>query len=179
MQLHRLVLAALLPVAVLACGGARAGSSETPPRVREDRERVEAVEERTNEALISELSRGVWGWPDGAGSCDSNPHAISFSDDRSAMHITSAHATELVGSSDRTSTYDITFFGDDVVRGQIRGETRRTPAGKLVAWDLQLLAEGAYCWHRTDWPAGHCTRTLRRCPGLDTLPTDRADPTQP
>ena len=50
------------------------------------------------------------------------------------------------------------------LRMAIEGETRMTPTGELVVWDLVLLSPDRYCWHRTDWPHGGCTKAIVRCP---------------
>lgn len=175
--------AVLLSLACAACGGAPPPDIRSTQSVEPATGRVEApalreepipsqppvrAEAEDEGALLSELSTGVWGWPEGPNTCQSNPHSISFSDDRSVMRIT--RAQPLPGGDERTTVYDIEYIGNTVVRGRIPGEMRRTPAGKPVVWDLQLLARGAYCWHRTDWNPGDCTATIRRCPGIDRLP---------
>jgi len=50
------------------------------------------------------------------------------------------------------------------LRMAIEGETRKTPAGDLVVWEVVMLSPDRYCWHRTDWPEGGCTAAIERCP---------------
>lgn len=50
------------------------------------------------------------------------------------------------------------------IRGFITDETRKTPDGRLVVWDLVLTSRNSYAWHRTDWAPGSYTAELRRCP---------------
>ena len=49
------------------------------------------------------------------------------------------------------------------VRGFMLGETRRTPAGELVVWELVLFSPTSYRWHRTDWPETGFTPEVIRC----------------
>jgi hypothetical protein len=50
------------------------------------------------------------------------------------------------------------------LRMVIEGETRKTAAGEPVVWDLVLLSNDQFCWHRTDWSPGACTKAIVRCP---------------
>ncbi len=45
----------------------------------------------------------------------------------------------------------------------IVGETRLTDAGEPVVWDLVLKSEDSFCWDRTDWEQGGCTKNNARC----------------
>ena len=165
------MIAAVISLGCAACGGSqpahRAPAQPEPPRV-EALPAQRPIEAEQEPALVGELSTGTWGWPEGTSSCEANPHSISFSDDRTVMEI--RRAQPLASTGETTTVYDIEHIGHDVVRGRIRGETRRTPGGKLVVWDLRLVAPGAYCWHRTDWDTGGCTDIIRRCAGIERLP---------
>jgi hypothetical protein len=70
----------------------------------------------------------------------------------------------------RVAEYDIQEVSRRHVRGRIRGETRRTDAGEPVVWDLVLTSRDEYRWHRTDWPPGSDTKSVRRCPATPALP---------
>lgn len=45
----------------------------------------------------------------------------------------------------------------------LTGERRLDPSGKPVTWDLIILHQDEYCWHRNDWPEGGCTKPIERC----------------
>jgi hypothetical protein len=147
---------------IVACGG-NAPTAEVAPITAPEAEPPPDPPPRENAELFATLERGSWGWVDDDG-CETNPHVIRFSDDRRVMELTHRERFEPEeGPGPEVVTYDVEFVGDDYVRGRIRGEQRRTDDGKLVAWDLVLVAEAEYCWRRTDWGRG-CTRPIQRCP---------------
>ncbi len=115
-------------------------------------------------ASIFSVLPGIWGWEEqGVGTCSANPHAITFSDDRRVMFL--RHTKPLkrhTGAETMVLLYRI-LDADPHLRMALDGETRTTPAGALVEWDLIMLSPDRYCWHRTDWPAGHCTAAVVRC----------------
>jgi hypothetical protein len=42
-------------------------------------------------------------------------------------------------------------------------EKRTTASGDPAVWDLVMVSNDQYCWHRTDWPPGACTPRNERC----------------
>jgi hypothetical protein len=119
---------------------------------------------RHADASIFSVLPGIWGWEaDGAGTCSANPHAITFSNDRSVMFLRTAKTFERhTGAETSVVLYRI-LDSDPHLRLALDGETRTTPTGALVEWDLIMLSLDRYCWHRTDWPAGSCTAAIVRC----------------
>ena len=107
---------------------------------------------------------GTWGWTTDSGlECHENPHDLSFSDDKSSMLL--AFHQPLKNPSEKaeqTVRYRILATAPHL-RMKIEGETRTTPTGELVVWDLVLLSRNKYCWHRTDWRRGACTASNERC----------------
>lgn len=67
------------------------------------------------------------------------------------------------GSIGDRAEYEVIAYTPDSIRLFLVGETRRTSAGELVLWDLVLVSADAYCWHRSDWPQGGCTKRIVRC----------------
>lgn len=67
------------------------------------------------------------------------------------------------GTEHRVAEYEIREHARNRIRGFIRGETRRTPDGELVVWDLVLSSPNTYRWHRTDWPWDGYTKEVLRC----------------
>lgn len=114
---------------------------------------------------IFTVASGTWDWGDDEENfCSGNPHTIAFSADRQVMTITHrAPWTDTTGVEHRATVYDIHEHTRGLIRGQIRGETRRTDAGDPVVWDLVLFSADEYRWHRTDWPTGRYTKGVFRC----------------
>ncbi len=104
---------------------------------------------------------GTWRWDNRPKDCQDDPHTISFTPDHSQMILSYRPTKE---DTLREYTYDIVATGPQVIRGRIRDETRRDSTGALVVWDLVLLNDSTYCWHRADWPTDGCTRSNVRCP---------------
>jgi hypothetical protein len=115
------------------------------------------------------VAAGTWDWEDADGFCESNPHTIAFSPDRSLMTLTYAEGwADSTGMVHPGAEYEVQGQSRRHVRGSMRGETRRTDAGDLVVWDLVLTSPDTspdtYRWHRTDWRSGELTKEVRRCP---------------
>ena len=108
---------------------------------------------------------GTWAWTTENTNCATDPHTITFTPDREQMIITAAHPYRRAdGKLDSVAVYDIQAHTGGWIRGAIRGETRLTPDGRPVVWDLVLQSPDRYVWHRTDWLPGAHTRAIRRCP---------------
>ena len=106
---------------------------------------------------------GEWGWS-GSDDCGSSPERIRFSEDRNTMFLSHAPA-RADGSREphRTVTYDIVGRTGNRLGMALEGETGLDDSGKPVTWDLVLLGSSEYCWHRSDWPASGCTKSIVRC----------------
>ena len=111
---------------------------------------------------IREVLVGNWQWK--GIPCDEAP-SYSFSNDGAFMYVRSERGMKM-GDASKSYT-DVTYMildeSSHVLRTQIDGEDRRTERGDIVVWDLVMLSQNGFCWHRTDWPAGSCTKVLRRC----------------
>ena len=112
---------------------------------------------------VFEIAAGTWGWTTGRNTCRNNPHTITFSADRRTMTLTHPDSVDdaVAGGA---WVYDVLEHEPWRIRGAIRGEDRKTPAGQPVVWDLVLRGPNLYAWHRTDWPALMMTDLIRRCP---------------
>lgn len=111
---------------------------------------------------LEEALTGTWGLEIEGGTCDVNPHVISFSKDRMTMNLRYSKGVE--GKPAPEATYRIIGKGQDFLRMKMDGERRRTDRGVPVQWDLVLLAPDSYCWRRTDWRSDDCTPAASRCP---------------
>jgi len=114
---------------------------------------------RQNQATLT----GSWGGDEEL--CKNNPIIISFSKDGNSMFHDSPKGGYL---GDRRKAhlrivYRIHSQSLGVLSTSIENEDRKDSSGNLVSWDLVIQNENAFCWHRTDWKAGSCTRSLRRC----------------
>lgn len=114
---------------------------------------------------IQDAVAGRWDWEDAEAFCDGNPHTISFSEDRTAMHIAFDKSwTDAEGEDHKEAIYDLQEMTPSHIRGFMQGEDRRTDGGDLVVWDLVLTGPDSYAWHRTDWVTGALTKEVHRCP---------------
>lgn len=113
------------------------------------------------------LAAGSWDWSGAEGFCEKNPHTISFSPDRKLMTIRHREPwTDSAGVIHWAAEYDLQEASRRHLRGQIRGELRRTATGDPVVWDLVPTSRNSYRWHRVDWPSWTLTGEVRRCSGL-------------
>ena len=109
-----------------------------------------------NEALISSLENGRWGWPEGKNTCAKNPQTIRFADNRKTMTITWDHTHD-------PAKYNILYFDANTFTSIVERETRTTDAGDRVVWVLKVKDDTHFCWRRTDWPGYACTDSLVKC----------------
>jgi len=110
------------------------------------------------------VAEGRWAWTTTDSGCTNAWHRIAFSPDHTVMTITSSKPYKMPdGTLDSVTVYDIQASGPGWIRGAIRGETRKTPDGRLVVWDLVLRSADRYAWHRTDWFRGGYTAQIARC----------------
>jgi hypothetical protein len=119
----------------------------------------EAAEQAAS-PLIAALT-GTWGMEGEGVSCKDNPHTIQFSPD--VREMTLQFTKSFDANPPTRSVYDVRGEGAGFLHMTLRGEDRKTDAGKLVEWDLVLLDADRYCWHRSDWREGGCTQPATRC----------------
>lgn len=113
---------------------------------------------------VFDVVQGVWKWTSSDSSCLHVRHTISFTPDHKVMIVTHNKAYQNTdGTRDSVWYYDILKYDRSSIEGAIRGETRRTPRGDLVVWDLVLKGPDTYAWHRTDWLPRSTTASIRRC----------------
>jgi hypothetical protein len=127
---------------------------------------------------IYQVASGRWDWADSDSSCTKNPHTISFSADHKVMTLSyPAPLADGILPEREAYEYEIAEVSRHHIRAQIRGETRLTPKGTPVVWDLVLASSDVYYWHRADLPFFSVTRPVRRCLAELTLPS--SEPSMP
>lgn len=106
---------------------------------------------------------GPWGW-EGTNDCTVSPQTIHFSPDRKQMKLSltpkDEHGTR---APRREVTYQVLRNIPGGLRLAMDGEKRLDPEGRPVTWDLMLLGNDQFCWHRGDWPGTGCTKSMNRC----------------
>lgn len=118
-------------------------------------------------AFVVNALQGVqWGWirKESSGSCENNPHTITFN-----VKLTEAvfqfrspvHGAD--GKKSDRAVYRILARQGNTITMQIVGEKRLDPQGKPVVWDLLLVDEQTYTWHRKDWPEKAYTPYIHKC----------------
>jgi hypothetical protein len=114
---------------------------------------------------VFDQASGTWGWS-GHDTCGVNHHTILFDSLHDVMRI--AHARpwrDSTGYLNDTTVYDISQSSPHHIRGLIRGETRKTPFGAPVVWDLVLTSPHSYQWKQAGfWGIVGYTRPIKRCP---------------
>jgi hypothetical protein len=120
----------------------------------------------SNGRALEENLSGRWDWSTDRVPCEKDSaRMIAFSSDGGVMTITQERpVVDSTGRDWTVTTYDILARTPSRVRGEIRGEPRRTDKGDPVVWDLVVIDSNAYMWHRTDWPAWGYTARVIRCP---------------
>ncbi|WP_308365253.1 MULTISPECIES: hypothetical protein [unclassified Microbulbifer] len=115
------------------------------------------------EAPIASVLPGTWGFSE-TEECSRDPQTISFSPDGKKMYVAYRLAGE-AGSGDirKTFTYRVGAQTGNLLRLNLDGETRASPTGDPVSWDLVLLNRDSFCWHRNDWREDECTKAVLRC----------------
>ena len=131
---------------------------------------VRAFQAQTPDAVFG-LVEGAWDWEGADGFCVRNPHRIWFSAAHDSMYIYYVLPwTDSLGKQDSGAVYEIQEHSASRIRGFIVDETRRTPDGDLVVWDLVLTSANSYAWHRIDWEEGGFTKAIHRCENpVDTV----------
>ena len=112
---------------------------------------------------------GTWGWTkDEARSCKVNPHTLAFSADRRFLILRHRAPIETYDGSSRIEAYyRVLQIGKNSATLLLEGETRRQRDGRPVSWELRLLSDTAYCWHRTDKSTRECSPPVVRCRRAD------------
>jgi hypothetical protein len=155
-RLHCLALLATCWLGTACAGGAGAsGSGGAAP---------ESADE------VFDLAVGSWDRVRGDSTCAAGSHTIAFSPGRREMVLTYPPSSDTVAPS--VFRYRILGWGPEilpparyVIRGAIDGETRLTPSGETVIWDLIMATPHSYYWHRTDWPVDAVAAPAVRCDG--------------
>jgi hypothetical protein len=120
-------------------------------------------------AQIFDVVEGTWAWTTTEDGCSEEPQGITFSSGRDQMFLTRlVDEPDSTGSRESRSTYDVLDHSRSHIRGRIVGETRLTEEGEPVVWDLVVLSEDAFAWHRADWSDYVLTESLQRCPDPGT-----------
>jgi hypothetical protein len=114
--------------------------------------------------VYSALS-GQWGWTsDHARSCARNPHTLAFSADRHFMILRHRAPIKAFDGNERSEAYyRVLQSSSHTITLGLEGETRLQRDGRPVLWELRLLSESAYCWHRTDKSERSCSPPIVRC----------------
>lgn len=118
---------------------------------------------KNTDLTLRESLAGAWGWT--SKECREGAPIHSFSEDGSTMFVSSDKGMITSATSEPKTqlVYQIIGESKNVLRTVIEGEDRFQKNGEPAVWDLVLLSNYRFCWHRTDWPAGSCTKPLRRC----------------
>lgn len=110
-----------------------------------------------------ETLQGTWGRKSGAESCETGPHTISFSEDRTRL-IMARTAAEGAGGADVSDKVQflVTGSGENYVR-IIDQEVAAKPGYKRGSYDLMVRSADRYCWRPTRRRQVDCDLPYYRC----------------
>ena len=108
---------------------------------------------------------GTWGWTqDHKRSCETNPHTLAFSADRHFLILRYRTPIKSYDKSARVEAYyRVLQIDESSVTLLLEGETRRQRDGRPISFELRLLSDTAYCWHRSDKSQRECSPPIVRC----------------
>ena len=119
---------------------------------------------KTADQSIFAVPPGIWGWEQSEElGCGGNSHTLSFTKDRAVMLLKHEEASIAQGIPAEAVRYRV-LQSEPGLRMAIEGESRMTPAGEPVVWDVVMLSADRFCWRRTDWSPESCTPAVVRCP---------------
>jgi hypothetical protein len=106
---------------------------------------------------------GKWGW-EGSNDCHEAPLDMHFSKGGKRMHLSHSPETE-DGQREprREANYTILGVTPMGLSMSMDGEDRLDASGQPATWDLVMLSNDQYCWHRSDWRPTGCTKPVNRC----------------
>ena len=116
--------------------------------------------------VVTALQGAQWGWvrKESSGSCENNPHTITFNaklTEAVFQFQSPVHGAD--GKKSDRAVYSILARQGNTITMRIVGEKRLDPQGQPVVWDLLLVNERTYTWHRKDWPEKAYTPYLHKC----------------
>jgi len=115
---------------------------------------------------VRESLHGTWDWADVPARCGNDAGTYAFAADGRTLTVeVPAGAYFDTTAAGSRLTYEILAEPAGGLRVRAVGETRRTATGAPVEWEIVMLDQDTFCWHRTDWQAGGCTKPLARCKG--------------
>ena len=91
--------------------------------------------------------------------------SISFSKDNELMFFDSPkgmHLGDLKKAYKRVA-YVIHSESQGVLNTRAEREDRKDSARNLVSRDLVIKNAEAFCWNRSGWQAGSCTKSIAKC----------------
>jgi len=109
---------------------------------------------------------GTWDWANRPGSCQDNPQTLTLSADRTEVKLEfKKPVTNGAGKQQKSEVYKILDARARLLHTVVIGEPRKDPKGQPLTYDFLFASDNSFCWHRSDWPKGQCTKMMVRCPG--------------
>ena len=112
------------------------------------------------------LLPGVWDWAGIPGSCQDNPQTLTLSPDRLRLTLEfKKPVTNAAGKPQKSEVYKVLDARARVLHTVVEGESRKDSKGQPLTYDFVFASDDSFCWHRSDWPKGQCTKKMMvRCP---------------
>jgi hypothetical protein len=149
MKRHTPILLALLSLSLVSLVGATAASADP-------------LAPGATDPFV--LIPGVWDWANQAGSCQDNPQTLTLSADRTKVTLEyKKPVTNPAGKPQKSEVYKILDARARWLHAHVEGETKKDHAGNAVDYDFVFASSNSFCFHRSDWAKGQCTKMLVRC----------------
>lgn len=112
-----------------------------------------------------EVFDGLWGWvPEKSATCKKNPHTLTFSKDLKEVYLEFTNSKDKKGNHIKNvAVYSVHEIKKNSVTMSVHNERRMDDEGNPVVWDLVLLSEREYKWHRHDWTFYKFTASVVKC----------------
>ncbi len=112
------------------------------------------------------LVEGTWGYTEGPRSCQNNPQTLTLAPDRTTVKLEFRKPEiNAAGKPQKSEVYKILDARARLLHTVVEGEPRKDRSGQPLQYDFLFASENSFCFHRSDWPKGQCTKMLVRCPG--------------
>ena len=78
--------------------------------------------------------------------------------------------TNAAGKPQKSEVYKILDARARWLHAHVEGETKKDRTGQVVDYDFVFASENSFCFHRSDWAKGQCTKMMVRCSALPHHP---------
>lgn len=126
---------------------------------------VNSLQSNINEHSMMNALSGKWGWE--SDQCSSDSYIIFFTSKGAEMHLIATQSPYTPSSTVIEPTkfsYNIKSFSSQSLAAEpITEKKEYSDIGELIIWEIRLIGENGFCWHRSDWGENACTTSMLKC----------------